>query len=218
MRKAAYHLALLSVVALCGVLVADPGEKPVSATSAQSKPAANKPAANKLLATKSGKNRPGPSITPEREAAVATFVERNHPELSDLLAHLKLAQPKQYEQAVKEIYRVTERLAGVQERDTLHYELEVKLWTAQSRTQLLAARLKMGESETLKSELRQSLAQQSIARLDVLKHQREQAAGRLEKMDREIKRIEEDQMALIERQLETLTRAAAKTNKKKPAK
>ena len=40
------------------------------------------------------------AITPEREAAVTTFVEKNHAELAALLVHLKTNQPKEYERAL----------------------------------------------------------------------------------------------------------------------
>lgn len=153
------------------------------------------------------------AITPEREAAVATFVERNHAELAPLLAHLRSSQPRQYEQAVREIFRVTERLAGVQERDPLLYELEVKLWTAQSRVQVLAARLSMDMTDSLKEELRAALAEQMAARLLVLKHQREQASQRLARMDRDIDQLEANRQAAIDRQVEMLTRAAGGKNK-----
>ncbi len=151
------------------------------------------------------------AITPEREAAAITFVERNHAELAGLLGSLKANQPKQYEQAIREIFRVTERLAGVQERDPLLYELEVKLWTAQSQVQLLAARLKMsdrdeGRQDDYRQQLREALSMQIAARLEVLKHQREQASERLAKMDREIKQIEESREQAIEKQLDVLTR------------
>jgi hypothetical protein len=53
-------------------------------------------------------------VTPERQAAVMTFVQRNHPELADLLAHLKARQPAEYEGAVRELFRTTERLAQIQ--------------------------------------------------------------------------------------------------------
>jgi hypothetical protein len=156
------------------------------------------------------KNRPPLAITPEREAAVLSFVERNHAELTGLLDHLKTNQPKQYEQAVKEIFRVTERLAGIQERDPLLYELEVKLWTAQSHVQLLAARLKMQGSDEHRQQLREALSAQVAARLEVLKHQREQAAERLAKMEKDIAQLEENRERMIDRQLEVLTKPSAK--------
>ena len=171
-------------------------------------------------APKSGaKGKKAPlAFTPEREAAALNFVERNHAELVDLLDHLKASQPKQYEQAIKEIYRVTERLAAIQERDPLLYDLEVKLWTAQSRVQLLAARLKMGDRESIKNELREALAIQIDARLEVLKHQKQQATERLAKMESDISRLEGNKQKDIERQLETLARGAgAKNLTKAPA-
>src|SRR5689334_3765831 len=76
-------------------------------------------------AKKDGKIRPNIAVTPEREAAVMTFVQRNHVELADLLGYLKTSQPEEYERAIKDIFRTTERLAAIQERDPLQYELEI---------------------------------------------------------------------------------------------
>jgi hypothetical protein len=205
MRAAVLSMAIAAGLALAGVLWADSSDKPADSSAATTEPAAARPAAGKQAAK--GKNRPL-TFTPEREAAALNFVERNHAELAELLATLKSSQPKQYEQAIKEIFRVTERLATIQERDPLHYELEVKLWTAQSRVQLLAARLKMADGDSLKGDLREALAAQLDSRMAVLKHQRSQAADRLAKMDRDIDRLEGDRQQMIERQLETLARAA----------
>lgn len=146
------------------------------------------------------------AVTPEREAAVRTFVERNHPELAGLLAHLKDSQPKEYERAVRELHRVTERLAGVQERDPLQYELEIKLWTAQSEVQLLAARLKMGQTKELKDQLRQAIGAQADAKVALLKHEKTRVADRLGRIERDIARFEGEREQVIDKQLELLTR------------
>ena len=199
MRTVLFSLLSLAALGLTGVLV----------SAQEGGGDANRPAARQ---GGKAKNRPPLAITPEREAAALTFVERNHAELTALLAHLKTNQPKQYEQAVKEIYRVTERLAGIQERDPLLYELEVKHWTAQSRVQLLAARLKMERTDEHRQQLREALSAQIASRLDVLKHQREQAAGRLERMDKDIAQLEASRDQMIERQLEVLTKADAKVS------
>ncbi len=210
MRQVVSTVSILALVALAGVLLAgallaDQGDSPASRAPSPSGAKAKNKARQPL------------AVTPEREAAVLNFVERNHAELSELLAHLKSDQPKQFEQAIKEIYRVTERLANVQERDVLLYELEVKLWTAQSRVQLLAARLKMGDSDTIKKELREALARQIEARLDVLKHQKQQASERLIKMGSDINQLEANKEQAIERQLEMLARGAAVKNVTKAA-
>ena len=169
------------------------------------KRADGKPAA---ASKKDAKTKLPLAITPEREAAVLTFVQRNHPELSDLLASLKASQPEEYERAMREIFRTTERLAQIQERDPLQYELEISAWTAQSKVQLLAARLKMGATDELRKQLRAALALQNDAKLALLKHERQKIADRLGKTDREISQYETDREKVIDKQLELLTRTA----------
>ena len=138
-----------------------------------------------------------------------TFVQRNHAELADLLSHLKARQPAEYEGAVRELFRTTERLAQIQERDPLQYDLEVALWTAQSRVQLLTARLMMGTSDELQSALRTAVSAQIDARVALLKHQRQKAADRVSHFDREIQKVEGDREQVIDKQLQLLTRAAS---------
>ena len=169
-------------------------------------------AAKRDKAKKSGNAKPGTAkagVTPERQAAVMTFVQRNHAELADLLAHLKVRQPEEYETAVRELFRTTERLAQIQERDSAQYELELALWTAQSRVQLLTARLMMGTTDELQAALRTAVGEQIDARVALLRHQRQKAADRLANFDREIRKVEEDRDAVIEKQLQVLKRAAS---------
>jgi hypothetical protein len=138
-----------------------------------------------------------------------TFVKSNHPELADLIAHLKARQPDEYEGAVRELFRTTERLAQIQERDPLQYDLEVALWTAQSRVQLLTAKLMMGTTDELQSSLRAAVSEQIDARVALLKHQRQKVADRASNLEREIRKVEDDREQVIERQLQLLTRAAS---------
>lgn len=161
------------------------------------------------------------AITPEREAAVTTFVDRNHPELAALLAHLKTKQPKEYERAVRDLLRVTEKLAMVNERDSRQYDLELKVWKAQSRAQLLVARLKMTDPESadreeLTSQLREILSEQMQARLEVLQLERERVAGRMEKLNDDIHRLERDRDSVIEGHLKSLTNQANAGAKTRP--
>ena len=83
----------------------------------------------------------------------------------------------------KDIFRTTERLATIQERDPLQYELEVAAWTAQSRVELLAAKLKMGLSDELIKQLREALQIAEQAKTALLKHERQRVADRLNKLD-----------------------------------
>lgn len=168
------------------------------------------------------------AITPEREAAVISFVERNHAELAALLAHLKANQPKEYERAVRDLFRVTEKLAMVHERDSRQYDLELKAWKSQSRAQLLVARLKMTDpesanSEELKNQLREILSEQMQARLEVMKLERERVSGRLEKLNDDITRMERDRESVIDNHVTNLmnqvnaNRPKPKPTDKRPA-
>jgi hypothetical protein len=206
MQRLAWLVGLSACLAACGWAW---GQGPDATT--ESAPGAPRP-------TTAKPNKKSPmAVTPEREAAVRTFVERNHPELSGLLAHLKESQPREYERAVRELHRVTERLAGIQERDPLQYELELKLWTAQSEVQLLAARLKMGQTREIKDQLRQALGAQADAKVALLKHEKSRVADRLGKIERDITRFEGEREQVIENQLQLLTRGEKSQKTARPA-
>ena len=160
-------------------------------------------------------------ITPEREAAVKTFVERNHPELVELLELLKSSQPAEYERAIRELHRVTEKLALVQERDSLQYALELRAWQVHSRIQLLTAKLKMpdsAESDEVRRELKEAIGEQVDARADLLSHERDRVADRLRKIEKELSRLESDRQEVVDRQFQMLMKASSPKNKKPPAK
>ena len=179
-------------------------------------------AAQKEVAQKEALNKAKQiAITPEREAAVTNFVDRNHPELAALLSHLKSKQPKEYDRAVRDLYRVTEKLAMVSERDSRQYDLELKVWKAQSRAQLLVARLKMtepesGDREEITNQLREVLSEQVQARLEVMKLERDRVVGRLEKLNDEIGRLERDRESAIDSHLKNLTNQVNSGAKARP--
>jgi len=187
-------------------------KSPPTTTSA---PTAGSGSIKKDAAKKANTAKPAISITPEREAAVLTFVQRNHAELTDLLAVLKTSQPEEYDRAVRDIFRAMERMNQIQERDPLQYDLEVAAWAAQSSVQLLAAKLKMGSTDDLVKKLRDALAIQNNAKLALLKHEHQKAADRLTKIDSDIARFETDREEVIDKQLKILTRSAGEV---RPAK
>lgn len=232
MRLAGQVFMAALAFACSGMLYGDSGDSllaQASAGSASSGSPTTNSASPKPAAKKDAKAKTAPAITPEREAAVLTFVQRNHAELAELLSYLRTSQPEEYDRAVRELFRTTERLGQVQERDPLQYDLEVAAWTAQSRVQVLAAKLKMGSSDELIKQLREALGAQNESKLALLKHERKKVADRLGKIDADIVRFESDRDNVIDRQLKLLTRAvaedrpvkvgakaAAKSVKKKP--
>jgi hypothetical protein len=154
------------------------------------------------------------AVTPERESAVMTFVERNHPALKDVLASLKSTRPKEYEKAIRDIYQTSERLANVKERDPRLYELELKNWTLRSQIQLLTAQMVMAGSDVIRAEVRKLLNEQMNVRADMLRLERERAVERLGRIDKELARLDSDREKHVEKQLDLLMRSAQQSKPK----
>lgn len=215
MRRFGQFVLIISVFLVGTYLAAGAADVAPTGADSQTAPGSAAVTTGPTPTKKEARSRSPLAVTPEREAAVATFVERNHPELLDLLLYLKSSQSDEYERAVREIFRTTERLAQIRERDRELYDLEVAAWQAQSRVQLLAAKVQMDSSAELAAQLREALKSQSAARLALLKYDRQRTADRLAKLDSDIARAQTDQGDLIDRQLKFLTRAAGE---KRPAK
>ncbi|HUG70558.1 MAG TPA: hypothetical protein VMM76_22605 [Pirellulaceae bacterium] len=163
------------------------------------------------------------AIATEQEAAAIALVQEHHKDLLELLIHLKEGLPQEYERAIRDLSRASDRLAQFEKRDPERYRLELQLWQAGSRRQLLAARLQMGYSESLLSELREVLKEEQNLGLAVLRHERERLASRLAKIEEQITTQKNSAEASVERKLSTLTKAAKNSarnvgdKKRKPA-
>jgi hypothetical protein len=154
---------------------------------------------------KAAKPKEAVAVTPEREAAVFTFVEQHHPELGDLLTHLKESnETRQYQRAIRDLSNASERLAAMQKNDAERYELELQAWKAKSRIQLLAAKLTMNESEELRDELKASLADQYEIRRDLLKLERERFRDKLRKAEKALADHEARREVALERQYQSI--------------
>jgi len=159
-----------------------------------------------------GANPPAP-LDKKAEADVLEFVREHHPELADLLKQLKDSRPREYQKAMRDLSRVRNRLFNMQKNNEQRFDLELAVWKAETRVQLIAARLHMGDKAELREELRAALNEQMDLRLQLLKYDREQVQDRLAKVEGQIKRFEQDRSDLIERQLQTLTKAAEAKSK-----
>lgn len=179
-----------------------------------------------------------PAFTPEREAAALSFVEQNHSELLALLKQLNSKKNrKEYERAVRELFRASESLAATYERDPERYAFDLQLWKLESRIRLIAARYAMAREpqmqESLKSELRTALNEQLDVRIARSELERSRALKRIERMDAMLEKMRDQGPALVERTLQRLiepssrktasdtTQAAkgetSKSNPRKPA-
>jgi len=196
------QIALALVVAVGSLAVGDESQQPApkseSSKSESSKSAA--PAGKE-------KGRPGrelPGFTSEREAAALTFIGLHHPEMAELLRQLKGSSPAEYKREIRVLFRSSENLAELQEKDPEQYVLELKAWILDSRIRLLAARLSMAPSEALEQELRQALSDQIDVRIAQQTLTRDRMQARIKDMNSQIERLEATREEQIQRRIKSL--------------
>lgn len=207
--------AVAACVARTTLLSSANAAAPISTASGTAAARAEKPAdikqsdAKKDSPAKNGKNfRNLAGFTPEREAAALTFVRSNHPELADLLERLKVRQPPEYQKAVRDLFRVSERLAVSREEFPLRYELELKQWILTSRIQVVTARLSMDHTPAQEEELKQLLAEQLEAHRELISFHLERATARAATLSRELQELETQKQSLLDAKFEKAMKSA----------
>jgi hypothetical protein len=233
MSRSALLLRSLFLAGWCGLatglLYADPETKP--ATEAQpavpdssekpqekaqerpevkprAKAQANSPVRNKNAAAKAAiKNV---EITAEREQAALDFAGQHHPELVSLITPLKASNLKEYQRAIRELFRTSERLAGIRAKDPGRSELELEAWKLQSQIRLLAARLTMEADAELELQLRDALKQKAETQLKLLRYEREMLQTRLEQVQKQIDKSEQSQEQLVQQEYDRLLKKSSR--------
>jgi flagellar motor protein MotB len=198
----------LSLILLIAAPVAAEDGASVSASPARGRQVAQaKTEKGKGNKPESGSTISSP-MSGDAEQEVLTFVREHHPELVKLLSQLSESRPKEYQKALRDLSRVRDRLGQVKRNHAERYELELAVWKTESRIQLLAARMHMGGSDELRDELRTALEEQAELKLGLLRLERSVAQDRLNKIDAQIKRLDQDRSHMIERQLQAITTMA----------
>ena len=196
-------------------IAADDAIKPVSTAI----PSAALPSAGSSATAKPGKAaKPTQGFTPEREAAALTFVRMHHAELAELLERLKTRRPQEYQKAIRELFRASERLASSQEQQPLRYELELQEWKLSSRIQLLVARMSMNRTPELEQELRQLLNEQVSVHRDLIRFSYERTSARAAALQKELKDLEQRQADLVEERFRAALKSNGQNLKKQPTK
>ena len=143
-------------------------------------------------------------VTPEREAAVMTFVKQHHPDLVDLLRNLKQTDQKSYGRAIRDLFLVSERLARAQERDSERYEIELQTWKVKSRQQYLTAQIKMSDSPQLREQLRRALEEQTELQILLLELENKRLSQRIQQVQKNIARLQETKEKSVERKFKQI--------------
>lgn len=126
---------------------------------------------SRLLAD-NGKSPAARTDTPkdaDTERVVLQLVKTHLPELTPVLQQLRTAKPREYELAIKDLARAARKLELARNRDQRLFELEVELLQAEQQASLLTARLKVRDSQSDRTKLREAakrLHQAQIARAE----------------------------------------------------
>lgn len=201
------------------------GATSISTPAAVKTPAENKPKPQpapiqvKAESVKDKEKDAAIIITPSREAAAVTFAGKHHPELAELLTQLKKTNPAEYDKAIQELFKTSERLTRTQERMPDRYEHELQAWKVDSRIRLLVARLSMSDSPALEQELKALLLERIDIRTRQNQQERDRLAARLEKLDETLADIRQGRDASAEKEFNRLKSSFAgiKAKAKKPA-
>lgn len=156
-----------------------------------------------------------PEFTREREQTALAFVAQHHPDLSGVLQMLEQANRPQYEQAIREIVDTCQRFTLLKAKDEVLYGLLLEGWKTQSRAEVLAARLAIGEAEdpALEAELRELIARKIDLERKAVAHNRERTQKMLEGLDKQLEWYKENRTSLIERRLKALTNSGKRAAK-----
>jgi hypothetical protein len=154
--------------------------------------------------------KPAVEIDAQEEQRVLTFLREHHRELADLLGHLRMANPKDYQRAIRDLARGHDRLAQLQKGDPQRYELELKSWVLTSRIELVVAKLAINDTPELRAELDRRLNERLDVRLQLLEWDRSKAAERLQKADEQLAELRKNRSEVIERQRAMLTKGLQK--------
>lgn len=155
-----------------------------------------------------------PRFTEEREAAALFFLRKHVPEVLPLLDELKKNDPAQYQQEIREVFRVTEMLADLQDEPRRH-DLELKIWKIETRAHALVARLSAPKEERKKVESDLHDMARDLVDLDiqVLELQIDQLDKELAELKDELNRTRDQMDRSVKAKYDALL-GQAKKNKK----
>lgn len=157
-------------------------------------------------------------LSKEAEAALDVglleFVEKHQPELQKLLKFMKKKQPQQYEQALKELSRVKQRLTALENRDKELYAIELELWQVRSALRMQVAQILASPKEE-HARLRQELHVLAEKELDLdtarLKLDQGRVEARLANVKLQLDERTKDRDATLAKSIKTWENRAFKT-------
>ncbi len=154
------------------------------------------------------------SNTTADEGSLLEFVELHQPALVKLLKYMKKKQPQQYEQALRELTRVKQRLNSLEKRDAESYAIELELWQVRSKLRMLVAEILASDKssqEKLRGQLHGLVEKEidlDLARLQLEQRRIEQ---RLSSVQSQLDERTSDRAATLSKAIKTWENRAFKS-------
>lgn len=155
------------------------------------------------------------TISVTQEKSILAFVLKHDTSLHSLLGNLRNSRPKEYQTALADLHRATERLAQIKRNRPHAYDLEVKKWQAQSKVQMLAARLAMRPDPDTRVKLKQAIEERANLELQVWRADRDATAKRLKHLDEQIALSESTMQSRVQQQFDRSVAASRKARSAK---
>lgn len=126
------------------------------------------------------------SVDRELESKAIGLVRSHLPELNNVLDRLRADQPRQYDRAIRDLAKSVRKLELAKNRDEQLYELELELLKAQNHVNLLTAKLKVRDSQSDRTQLRDAAARLQQAQVARIQYDVELYRQRLERAKQQL--------------------------------
>jgi hypothetical protein len=152
----------------------------------------------------------------QRKAELLAFATEHLPQLRLLLDTLEAKRPEQFRTALLNLARDEKRLSSFEKLDPERFELELKRWKTEQRIQIATAKLALqGESEGIRSEMKELLETRNELRLQWMQMDLERSRERVVRLEGLIQEAVRPSDAELQRQLDQLI---ARTKRESQAK
>ena len=152
---------------------------------------------------------------PIDEAPLLEFVEKHQPPLLKLLRFMKTKQPQQYQQALKELARVKQRLSTLEKRDSESHAIELELWQVRSNLRMLVAEILVSDKdsqEKLKKQLQELVEKEIDLDTARLKLEQKRMEQRLSSVQAQLAAQTENREAALSKAIKTWENRAFKSS------
>jgi hypothetical protein len=150
----------------------------------------------------------------QEEAAALKFAKAHHPELARLLGPMKASRPKEYQKAVRELFRVSDRLGRMETRFPERYALELDLWKAESHLRLVAAKSAMVDDDERREQIEKLVTQRNSLKIQLFEYERGEAEAKIAQLNKQIAALKTQQDEGPQKEVDRLVNTAKSSAKR----